>query len=123
MLLTILSVAHHKGSIPASIGSLVNLTYLRLSYNAFVQELPTELGNLHHLELAQLNGNRIEGTIPIMGVKSLKEHWSFVADCGIPTALDEPVTCEGCTMCCKTSSLLWHWHDGMTGPVREEAPG
>lgn len=82
----------------------MNLTYLRLSYNAFVGEIPTDLGALHHLELVQLNGNRIEGTVPIIDVVSPKEHWSFVSDCGVPSAFDVPVTCKGvCTILC----LLW----------------
>jgi Leucine-rich repeat (LRR) protein len=53
-----------QGSIPAEIGKLSNLTYLRLSYNAFTGTAEC-LGGLTKLRLLQLQSNRITG-MPIM---------------------------------------------------------
>jgi len=43
-----------KGSIPTEIGLLSELTYLRLSYNAFTGTAPRVLGKLTKLQLLQL---------------------------------------------------------------------
>ena len=48
-----------QGSIPTEIGLLSNLTYLRLSYNAFTGTAPAGLGELAKLQLLQLQSNRI----------------------------------------------------------------
>ena len=45
-------------------GNLTELTHLRLSFNALVGTVPTELGQLKKLELVQLHGNRISGVVP-----------------------------------------------------------
>ena len=77
--------------IPTEIGSLTNLTYLRLSYNAFDHEAPNELADLTQLELVQLHGNRLSGTIPewIVVPKNDSDFVSsFIADCGSPSIFE-----------------------------------
>jgi len=84
-------------------GNLTELTYLRLSFNAFIGTVPTELGQLKKLELVQLHGNRISGVVPQdMNVKG-QEDSSFITDCGVPTDFDEPLLCTECTMCCNSA--------------------
>ena len=98
-------ISFFQGSIPTEIGLLSKLIRLRLPYNGFIGSMP-ELGNSSDLELIQLHGNRISGTIP-------KMKWdftgpsSFVADCGNPSDFDESLLCEECTMCCKCSLLTY----------------
>ncbi|KAL7541121.1 hypothetical protein ACHAXR_011494, partial [Thalassiosira sp. AJA248-18] len=94
-----------KGSIPAEIGSLTNLTYLRLSYNVFTGTVSDELLDLTRLQLVQLHGNRLTGTIPDLNVTPKDESLygsSFVSDCGEPSVFEDPIQCEGCTMCCNS---------------------
>ena len=88
------------GSIPTEIGSLSKLTDLRISYNAFTGAAPKELEQLHNLERVQLHSNRITGTIPLLQVSNVSKS-SFISDCGVPSAFEEPLECERCTMCCK----------------------
>jgi len=91
-----------QGSIPKQIGLLSKLTYLRLSYNAFTGAAPEGLGELTQVKLLQLQSNRITElpTIPELD-KSLYSSSTFVSDCGVPSAFDEPLECDNCTMCCK----------------------
>ena len=65
-----------------------------------MEEVPSELGNLKKLELAQFHGNRISGTMPMLNVAG-KEAWSYVTDCGNPSAFDVSLGCEECTACCE----------------------
>ena len=53
-----------QGPIPAELGSLTNLRYLRLDNNALTGSIPTELGNLSNLESLTLYGNALTGLIP-----------------------------------------------------------
>eukprot|EP00956_Cyclotella_meneghiniana_P035616 scaffold116417_cov54-Cyclotella_meneghiniana.AAC.1 len=89
-----------KGSIPTEIGLLSNLTYLRLSYNAFTGAAPKGLGMMSGLQLLQLQSNWITDmpNIPILN-RSTYGKSSFVADCGVPSAFDEALKCDNCTMC------------------------
>eukprot|EP00956_Cyclotella_meneghiniana_P030007 scaffold74539_cov65-Cyclotella_meneghiniana.AAC.3 len=91
-----------KGSIPTEIGLLSNLTYLRLSYNAFTGAAPEGLGMMIGLQLLQLQSNWITDmpSIPILN-RSTYGKSSFVADCGVPSAFDEALKCDNCTMCCE----------------------
>jgi len=90
-----------QGSIPAEIGLLSNLTYLRLSYNAFTGA-PEDLVNLSNLELLQLQSNRITKMPIISQINESKFNESaFITDCGVPSAFEEALKCENCTMCCK----------------------
>ena len=109
-----------QGEIPAEIGNLTNLKHLQLSYNAFIGSVPAELGSLKKLELIQLHANRISGTVTdvvltkydslnysLFGLNAsgalngTKSNYSFVADCGVPSAFDTPLVCPGCSMCCE----------------------
>jgi len=87
-----------KGSIPTEIGLLFHLTYIRLRYNSFIGN-ETNFGNLQHLELIQLHGNRLSGSIPKLNL-TFSDTSSFVTDCGNPSDFDEALGCEECTMCC-----------------------
>eukprot|EP00984_Skeletonema_dohrnii_P010979 scaffold4339_cov100-Skeletonema_dohrnii-CCMP3373.AAC.4 len=91
-----------QGSIPAQIGLLSNLTYLRLSYNAFTGAAPESLGELTQLQLLQLQTNRITKmpNIPQLD-ESIYNKATFVTDCGVPFAFDEALFCDNCTMCCE----------------------
>jgi len=91
-----------QGSIPTELGLLENLSYLRLSYNSFVGD-QTSFGRLKNLELIQLHGNRLSGTISNLGLPFLDDS-SFVADCGNPSDFDESLICEECTMCCNAQN-------------------
>jgi len=53
-----------NGSIPSSLGNLVNLIYLFLSGNQLSGCIPSSLGNLVHLASLDLDANRLTGSIP-----------------------------------------------------------
>eukprot|EP00985_Skeletonema_marinoi_P018427 scaffold10296_cov84-Skeletonema_marinoi.AAC.3 len=91
-----------KGSIPAELGKLSKLVYLRLSYNAFTGAAPEGLAEMKGLQLLQLQSNRIT-ELPIIPQldESFYKNSTFVTDCGVPSAFDEALKCEHCTMCCK----------------------
>ncbi len=92
-----------QGSIPAEIGLLSNLTYLRLSYNAFTGAAPEGFGELTNLQLVQLQSNRITQISDMIQLdNSIYNVSTFVTDCGVPSAFVEAMKCENCTiMCCK----------------------
>eukprot|EP00984_Skeletonema_dohrnii_P008776 scaffold3271_cov82-Skeletonema_dohrnii-CCMP3373.AAC.2 len=91
-----------KGSIPTELGKLSKLVYLRLSYNAFTGAAPECLAEMKGLQLLQLQSNRITElpNIPQLD-ESFYNKSTFVTDCGVPSAFDEALKCEHCTMCCK----------------------
>eukprot|EP00984_Skeletonema_dohrnii_P021209 scaffold10525_cov75-Skeletonema_dohrnii-CCMP3373.AAC.2 len=91
-----------QGSIPTEVGQLSELTYLRLSYNAFTGTAPGGLEELTKLQLLQLQSNRIT-EMPLMTQldESKYNESAFVTDCGVPSAFDEAPKCEDCTMCCE----------------------
>eukprot|EP00984_Skeletonema_dohrnii_P023752 scaffold12826_cov75-Skeletonema_dohrnii-CCMP3373.AAC.8 len=97
-----------KGSIPTQIGLLSKLTYLRLSYNAFTGAAPEGLGELTQMKLLQLQSNRLTElpNIPELD-ESLYSSSTFVTDCGVPSAFDEPLECDNCTMCCEYHSTVF----------------
>ena len=91
-----------QGTIPTELGLLFNLTRLRLSYNSFVGDETKFGNNLMHLQLIQINGNRLSGTIPEMKLEFLHfDKSSYVADCGNPSDFEVSLVCAECTMCCK----------------------
>ncbi len=53
------------GTIPAALGSLLELTHLDLSANSLTGDIPRELGWLFNLEEIRLSGNSLTGCIPI----------------------------------------------------------
>ncbi len=67
-----------QGYIPTEIGLLSNIWYLRLSYNSFIDNVPSELSNLHHLSLFHLHGNRIQGTMPPLDTQYMDDSSSFI---------------------------------------------
>jgi len=85
---------------------LSNLTYLRLSYNALTGAAPEGLGRMKGLQLLQLQSNRITEMPIIPRLNSIHGQSTFVTDCGVPSAFDEALQCENCTMCCKYYRLL-----------------
>ena len=52
------------GEIPAELGKLSNLRWLKLSSNQLTGEIPTELGELTNLRLLNLQSNQLTGEIP-----------------------------------------------------------
>ncbi|XP_019166735.1 PREDICTED: probable LRR receptor-like serine/threonine-protein kinase At1g53420 isoform X2 [Ipomoea nil] len=52
------------GKLPEIIGSLTNLTSLKLYWNKFSGEIPTSYANLKNLKHLNLEGNKLEGSIP-----------------------------------------------------------
>ncbi|KAL7465661.1 hypothetical protein ACHAXS_005978, partial [Conticribra weissflogii] len=94
-----------QGSIPSEIGSLSKLNYLRLCYNGFTGQLPSHLGKLQHLQLLHMHDNRFAGTVPSINLEFRGfDESSFISDCGVPSVFDDPLICEGCTMCCNSRS-------------------
>eukprot|EP00984_Skeletonema_dohrnii_P035197 scaffold34668_cov189-Skeletonema_dohrnii-CCMP3373.AAC.4 len=91
-----------QASIPTELGKLSNLIYLRLSYNAFTGTVPEGLAEMKGLQLLQLQSNRIT-KIPIIPRLDDIIHGqsTFVTDCGVPSAFDNALECDNCTMCCK----------------------
>ena len=60
------------------------------------------------LQLLQLQSNRITKmpTIPRLN-DNIHGQSTFVTDCGVPSAFDEALECENCTMCCKYYSFYF----------------
>jgi hypothetical protein len=99
-----------QGSIPAEIGQLSNLKYLRLSHNAFTGAAPEALGGLKRLQLLQLQSNRITGMPHIPRLNdSIHRESTFITDCGVPSYFEWALECENCTMCCKYYLVLLLW--------------
>ncbi len=60
-----------NGTVPAGLGSLPNLRFLRLWGNGLTGSIPAELGNLSNLEELRLDQNALTGSIPT-GLGSLR---------------------------------------------------
>ena len=93
---------YSQASLPAELGELSNLVYLRLSYNEFTGAVPETLSTIKGLQLLQLQANRITEipNIPRLN-DALYADSTFVADCGVPTDFEYVLKCDNCTMCCK----------------------
>lgn len=63
-----------SGTVPAAIGNLENLQYLRLDANQFTGELPASLADLSNLKRLYLNSNSFSGPVPagLTGVADLE---------------------------------------------------
>ncbi len=49
-----------------------------------------------------MHDNRFAGTVPSINLEFRGfDESSFISDCGVPSVFDDPLICEGCTMCCK----------------------
>jgi Leucine-rich repeat (LRR) protein len=55
---------HLSGAIPSSLGNLVNLTFLDFGINQFTGTIPSSIGKLVKLTLLDLGANQLTGTIP-----------------------------------------------------------
>jgi len=60
-----LSENNLSGSIPAEVGSLINLQYINLSYNELSGALPESMGNLINLTTLSLSNNALSGEVPL----------------------------------------------------------
>lgn len=78
------------------------MTTLVLSYNSFIGTVPAELEGLQNLELLHLHSNRLFGTIPLGLNVNIQNPSSFITDCGVPSAFEEPLVCGNCSMCCES---------------------
>ena len=54
-----------SGEIPAEIGTLINLTYLKIGYNPLTGEIPSEIGALTNLIYLEISDTGITGEIPV----------------------------------------------------------
>ncbi|CAI0436705.1 unnamed protein product [Linum tenue] len=63
------------GTLSSTIGGLINLSYLNLSFNKLTGDIPKALGNCSKLQSLVLNNNQFSGQIPAeLGNLSLLEH-------------------------------------------------
>ena len=60
-----LSYNELTGTIPSELGDLAHVQVLRLDGNQLTGTIPSELGDLAHLRSLHLNGNRLTGCIPV----------------------------------------------------------
>lgn len=59
-----LSWNHLRGQIPSSLGQIKDLSYLSLAGNNLVGSIPSSFGQLHSLETLELSSNSLSGEIP-----------------------------------------------------------
>ena len=87
------------GEIPAELGNLTNLEWLRLDSNRLTGEIPTELGSLTNLQVLVLSENRLTGEIPtelgsLTNLEALRLHHNQLAG-EIPPGLGNLTNLEG----------------------------
>ena len=83
--------------IHSEIGNLVKLETLELNHNELKGPVPGELAQLEHLHRVLLHANELSGSVFL---ESKSNDDTFIADCGFPSTLQNPIACEHCTMCC-----------------------
>jgi len=54
-----------SGTLPNSLGNLIHLEFLNLSFNQITGAIPTEIGQLANLEDIYLSSNQLTGNIPV----------------------------------------------------------
>mmetsp|Transcript_10296 Transcript_10296/g.22342 ORF Transcript_10296/g.22342 Transcript_10296/m.22342 type:complete len:1541 (-) Transcript_10296:66-4688(-) len=99
-----------KGEIPKEIGRLTKTTHLRLAYNSFKGNETNFGTQMEQLEVIQVQGNRLSGSIPSLDLL-LRKDYSFIADCGHPSEFETNLMCEGCTMCCNAQENCYPTDD------------
>ncbi|XP_040948478.1 receptor-like protein 6 [Gossypium hirsutum] len=67
-----LSYSNLSGTVPRSLGNLLQLTHLDLSGNQFSGQIPSSILNLTQLEYLKISENSLEGSIPDEGLKVWK---------------------------------------------------
>jgi Leucine-rich repeat (LRR) protein len=82
-----------EGIIPASLGQLASLQYLKLDTNKISGSIPVELGNLSALQQLYLGGNQLNGSIPEELANLTNLIWLNLSDNlltgAIPSGLDQ----------------------------------
>lgn len=76
-----------------------------MSYNSFGGNTTT-FGDLSKLNLIQIHGNRLSGTIPRLNL-AFERHSDYVSDCGSPSEFEDTLLCEECTMCCNSQGYCY----------------
>ncbi|CAL4896521.1 unnamed protein product [Urochloa decumbens] len=121
--LTYLDLSYNKdlgGSLPSSIGSLMNLQSLILVGCSFSGEIPKELGQLSKLIFLSLNSNRFTGSIPASLGSLSKLYWFDLADNKLTGTL--PIF-DGTNPGLDNLTSTKHFHFGMnqlSGPIPSE---
>jgi hypothetical protein len=102
-----LSSNSFEGSIPNSLGKLLNVEELDLSSNVVSGSIPTSLANLTYLANLNLSFNRLDGQIPEGGIFSNITLRSLVGNntlCGLPRLGITP--CQNNTNHSRSKKLL-----------------
>jgi Leucine-rich repeat (LRR) protein len=105
------------GSLPSTIGSLLNLQSLILVGCRFTGEIPTEIGQLSNLIFLSLNSNRFSGRIPPSLGGLTKLYWFDLADNKLTGGL--PVY-DGTNLGLDNLTSTKHFHFGvnqLSGPI------
>eukprot|EP01018_Ginkgo_biloba_P025027 Gb_24466 [translate_table: standard] len=71
---------HLTGTIPSTIGKLINLDTLMMIGCGFTGPIPNELGNLRNLTFLALNSNKLSGQIPPSFGNLTELYWLDIAD-------------------------------------------
>ncbi|PRP76926.1 hypothetical protein PROFUN_06204 [Planoprotostelium fungivorum] len=89
---------HFYGTIPSSIGQLVNLTYLSMYNNQLSGTIPRQITNLKNLITLYLDSNQLNGTIPedIGNLSSLKSFYLYNNRLtgNIPSSIENMISLE-----------------------------
>ena len=80
------------GQLPAELGSLTNLKYLRLGNNNLIGPIPAELGNLTKLEYLRLEDNNLTGPLPATLGNLINLVWLDFSDNSLTGPLPQSLT-------------------------------
>ena len=132
--LTVLDLSRNQldGSIPDTIKELSNLTTLYLQDNQLTGILSKDVAGLPSLTTFRVNKNELRGSIPgnlmqskngtsgvivhlhsnqFEGKAPLITNAAYITDCGRPSAVQNPVTCASCTICCNIEEFCQKNHE------------